>query len=92
MRLVVRLTPRAGRDRRDGWGKDGAGRAYLKVRVAAPPVEGQANAAMGRLIAKALRRPAGAVRIVAGETMRLKHVEIEGVDEADLVAAFGVAP
>jgi uncharacterized protein YggU (UPF0235/DUF167 family) len=47
---------------------------------------------MSRLIAKALRRPAGTVRIVAGETMRLKQVEIEGVGKADVAAAFGVAP
>ena len=92
MRLTVRLTPRAGRDRIDGWARDAAGRAYLKVKVAAAPVDGQANAAMVRLVAKAIRRPASAVRITAGETMRMKQVEIDGVGEAEVVAAFGAAP
>ena len=91
-RLAVRLTPRGGRDGIDGWARDGAGRAWLKVRIAAPPVDGAANAALVRLIAKALGRPASAVRIAAGETARLKQLEIEGVDAADLAAAFGAPP
>ncbi|HEY2112609.1 MAG TPA: DUF167 family protein [Dongiaceae bacterium] len=90
LRLVVRLTPRGGRDAIDGWARDADGRPYLKARVAAPPVDGAANAALERLIAKALNRPRGAVRIVTGEQARLKHLEIDGVAEADLAEAFGV--
>lgn len=89
MRLAVRLTPRGGRDGLGGWGRDEAGRPYLKVRVAAPPVDGAANAALVRLIAKALNRPASAVVLAAGETARVKQLEIEGVDAADIAAAFG---
>lgn len=92
MRLVVRLTPRGGRDRIDGWASDDAGRAYLKVRVAAAPVDGGANAALLRLLAKALGRPPSTLRIVAGETARLKQIEIEGVDAAAVSAVFGPAP
>lgn len=91
-RLSVRLTPRGGRDAFDGWAVDAQGRAYLKLRVAAPPVDGEANAALVRLIAKALRRPASAVTIISGETARLKLVEIDGVGEAEMEAAFGPAP
>jgi hypothetical protein len=89
VRLIVRLTPRGGRDAVEGWARGADGRPYLKARVAAPPADGEANAALTRLIAKALRRPAGAVRIVAGDQARLKQLEIEGVDEADLIRAFG---
>ena len=85
-RLAVRLTPRAGRERIDGWDQDEAGRPFLKARVAAPPVEGEANAALVRLIAKALGVPKGAVRIVSGDTARLKQLEIEGLEQAELVA------
>lgn len=92
VRLAVRLTPRAGRDRIDGWARDEAGRVYLKVKVAAAPVDGQANAALVRLIARALRRPAGAVRIASGETARFKQIEIDGAAAADVTAAFGIAP
>ena len=91
-RLAVRLTPRGGRDRIDGWGRDAAGRAYLKVRVAAPPVDGEANAALETLIAKTLKVSRGAVRIVSGETARVKQVEIDGVDDAELARVFGAAP
>ena len=90
-RLAVRLTPRGGRDRIDGWGRDGAGRSYLKVRVAAPPVDGEANAALEALIAKTLKLSRGAVRIVAGETARVKQLEIDGAEPADLERVFGVA-
>jgi uncharacterized protein (TIGR00251 family) len=89
VRLAVRLTPRGGRERIDGWARDDAGRAYLKVRVAAPPVDGEANAALVRLIARTLKLAAGAVRIASGETARIKQLEIEGIDAAALAAAFG---
>ncbi len=54
VRLAVRLTPRGGREAIDGWAADGDGRPYLKVRVAALPVEGAANAALLALLAKTL--------------------------------------
>jgi hypothetical protein len=91
LRLVVRLTPRAGRDAVEGWGRDENGRPYLKVRVAAPPVEGAANAALETLIARLLKRPKGAVRIAGGEHARLKHLEIEGATQADIQRVFGEA-
>lgn len=78
LRLAVRLTPRGGQGRIDGLGADAAGRAHLAVRVAAPPEDGAANAALVRLLAAALDVPRGAVTIASGETRRLKMVEIAG--------------
>lgn len=92
MRLAVRLTPRGGRDAVEGWAMGADGRPHLKARVAAPPVEGEANAALTALLAKTLGVGKGAVRIAAGQTGRLKQVEIEGLDEAALAAAFGPRP
>ena len=88
-RLVVRLTPRGGRDRIEGWARDALGRAYLKVRVASPAVEGRANAALERLIAKALDRPVSDVMIVAGDLARTKQLHLDGVDDLELARAFG---
>ena len=85
----MRLTPRGGRDAVEGWGRDDRGLAYLKVRVAAPPVDGQANAALEALIAKRLKRPGRAVRIASGDHGRLKHLDIEGLEPADLHRVFG---
>ncbi|MCE3289317.1 MAG: hypothetical protein K0R83_1329 [Caulobacter sp.] len=79
-RLAVRLTPRGGADRIDGWGEDAQGRPLLKVRVSAPPVEGEANAALEKLLAKALGLPKSAVAVAAGQTARVKQVQIEGLD------------
>jgi uncharacterized protein YggU (UPF0235/DUF167 family) len=89
MRLTVRVTPRGGRDAVEGWGIDAGGRRILKLRVAAAATEGAANAAVIALVAKALGRPRSAVAIALGGTARVKQLEIEGVSEADLAAAFG---
>jgi uncharacterized protein len=87
--LAVRLTPRGGADRIEGWGRDDAGRLFLKARVRAAPVEGEANAALEALLAKTLGIARSRVSVARGTTQRLKTVEIEGVDAAALEAAFG---
>jgi uncharacterized protein YggU (UPF0235/DUF167 family) len=92
MRLAVRVTPRGGRDAIEGWTADADGRPLLKVRVAAAATEGQANAAVIALIARALGRPKSAVRLARGGASRVKQLEIEGVDAAGLAAALGPPP
>ena len=82
-RFAVRLTPRGGRDAIDGVAEDGV----LRVRVAAPPVEGAANVALCRVLARALGVAPGDVRIVGGASGRRKVVEAE-VDPAHLAAAW----
>jgi uncharacterized protein YggU (UPF0235/DUF167 family) len=91
LRLTVRVTPRGGRDAVEGWTADAAGHPLLKVRVSAAAAEGAANAAVAALLAKALGVPRSAVRIVSGQTARVKRLEIAGVGEADLVGAFGAS-
>ena len=85
-RLAVRLTPRGGADRIDGWETDAAGREHLKVRVRAAPVEGEANAALEALLAKALGLPKRSVRVERGATARLKQVAVEGLDAGEVRA------
>jgi len=79
IKLEVRLTPRAGRDqiggRREG---------VLQVRVKAPPVDGKANEALRKLIAKRAGVPKSQVTIVRGERSRRKLIAIEGADSAAL--------
>ncbi|MDI7775422.1 DUF167 family protein [Asticcacaulis sp. EMRT-3] len=84
MRLVVRLTPKAAADRIDGWDKDAHDRAVLKVRVRAAPIEGRANTALIALLAKALDMPKSRITLLSGDTSRLKTLEIDGLDEAEL--------
>lgn len=83
-RLAVKLTPGASADRIDGWDVDAEGRPVLKVRVRARPVEGEANEALVKLLARTLGVPKSTVAIQRGGQSRTKIVEIDGLsgDEA----------
>ena len=83
VRFAVRVTPRAGVDRVDTV-VEGA----LRLRVAAAPADGEANAAVCRVLATELGVGRGSVRLVAGATGRRKLVEVDGVDPAALRARW----
>ena len=76
--IRVRLQPRASSSRITGE-KDGV----IQVRVTAPPVDGEANAALEKLVAKKLGIAKSKVKVVKGETSREKLLEIDGVGEED---------
>jgi len=56
----------------------------LRVRLAAPPVDGAANDELIRVLARAFKVSRSAVTIISGHTGRLKQVSIEGVSESAL--------
>ena len=85
--VAVRLTPKGGRDAIDGIDVLSDGRAVLKVRVAAPPSEGEANSALCRLIARAVGVPPRDVAVAAGATARIKRLAIAG-DPVRLIASL----
>jgi uncharacterized protein (TIGR00251 family) len=85
--IAVRLTPRGGRDGIDGIAQLADGRSVLKVRVRAAASEGEANAALVKLIARTLGVPTSDVSLVAGTSARLKRVKINGAG-ARLTAAL----
>ena len=74
--LMVRVTPRAARSGISGLATLADGRQALAVRIAAPPVEGAANAALVALLAASLHLRRSAIRIVAGDGSRLKRVHL----------------
>lgn len=80
--LFVRLTPKAALDRLEGVETSADGRSHLKARVRAVPENGAANAALQKLLAKALGVPASAVSVVSGGTSRLKTLRISGEPRA----------
>jgi len=94
VRIAVRLTPKGGRDAIDGWAQDAEGRALLKARVAAPPEDGKANAALIALLAKRLGLAKSAVSIASGDTSRLKQVDLMGPADylQGVLDALGDAP
>ena len=85
--LSVRLTPKGGRDGIDGIELLADGRSALKVRVRAAASEGEANAALIRLLAKAVGVPPRDVALSAGVTARIKRLTIAG-DGPTLIAAL----
>jgi uncharacterized protein len=76
--LAVRLTPKGGRDAIEGIEQLADGRNVLKVRVRAAASEGEANAALIKVVAKALDVAPREVSLVAGATARLKRLKITG--------------
>jgi uncharacterized protein (TIGR00251 family) len=56
----------------------------IKIRLAAPPVDGAANAELVSFVAELLGVAKSKVRVVAGESSRRKMIEVEGADEQKL--------
>ena len=82
-RIDVYVQPRASKTVIAGL-HDGA----IKIRLAAPPVDGAANAALVEFMAARLGIARSRVRIAAGETSRRKVIEIDGFDAASVSATL----
>jgi uncharacterized protein YggU (UPF0235/DUF167 family) len=78
LKLRVRVTPRGGRDAVEGVGADSDAAPHVKVRVAAAPVDGDANDAVEKIVAKWLGVPKSKVGVVGGATVRLKTLMVDG--------------
>jgi uncharacterized protein (TIGR00251 family) len=78
-RLQLKVVPGASRSEIVGWLGD-----ELKVRVAAPPEKGKANAAVEALVARALSLPPRAVTLISGASSAHKAVEIQGLSRDDI--------
>jgi uncharacterized protein (TIGR00251 family) len=83
VQIEVRLRPRGGGDELLGI-EDGV----LRARVSAPPVDGKANRALCRLIAKRAGVAPSKVSVVRGKKSRDKLVRVEGIGAEALMAAL----
>ncbi len=98
LELVLRLTPKGGQDRIDGIKQDAYGKPVLAVRVSAPPVDGAANKALLKFLAKACGASKSRIRFISGETARIKRLMLEGDGEkfaaalAAMAKCRGIAP
>lgn len=77
----VRVFPKAARPGIAGVDLDAEGRAYLKVRLGAPPEGGKANRELVLLLAKAWKVAPGRIGLVAGFKSRRKVVSLSGEPE-----------
>jgi uncharacterized protein (TIGR00251 family) len=85
--IAVRVTPRSSKPGIGCWREGADGREELEIRVAAAPVDGEANAAVIKLLAKALGVPKGSIEIVGGEASRHKRIALP-LHEAEIRARF----
>lgn len=72
--VAIRVSPRSARPGIGGWRAGADGREELEVRVAAAPSDGDANAAVIALLAKALGISRSEVTIISGGASRHKRV------------------
>jgi uncharacterized protein (TIGR00251 family) len=79
--VLVRVQPRASKDEIAGE-MGGA----LKIRLCAPAVEDRANEVLIEFLARLLKTPNAAVRILSGERSRTKRLEIRGVTRQQILA------
>ena len=82
--LPIRLQPGAAADRIDGWTTDAEGRPVLTVRVRARPIEGEANDALIRMLAKSLGVPKSSISVGRGGQSRSKMIVVQGLDDEEL--------
>ena len=76
--VVVRLTPKGGRDEIEGIEHLADGRAVLKARVRAAASDGEANSALARLLARTLDVAPREIALIGGATSRIKRLLIRG--------------
>lgn len=62
----------------------------LKVALTAPPVDGKANEALCRFVAKALRLPKTAVRLSSGQSSRRKVLTVHGLEAEEIAVRLCV--
>ncbi len=77
--LTVRVVPRASKSEIMGE-HDGA----LKIRIAAPPVDGAANQELIKVLARFFEVAKSAIEIISGETSTTKRVRIKGANAQKL--------
>ena len=83
MKIALKVTPGARKNEILGWEEDypQIGRV-LRVKIAAPPVEGKANKEIVAFMAKTLGIPKSSVELLHGSTGRIKLIQVP--DGADL--------
>jgi len=83
--VSVRVVPRSSKE-----GVAGFEGGVVRIRLNAPPVEGKANEALVRFLAKTVGVPKSRITLVKGEKGRNKIVRVDGITREALMAALGL--
>jgi uncharacterized protein (TIGR00251 family) len=86
VRLRIRAQPKASKTELAGEHGDA-----LKIRIAAPPVDGEANRELLRFLAKRLHVTGSSIRVVSGESGRNKVIEVQGTSPTAILAALNMS-
>jgi uncharacterized protein len=79
--ISVKVLPKSSRDEIIGMEE-----GICKVKIKAPPVDGKANKALIKVLAKEFNLPRKSIEIISGWTSRLKRVRISGLTQKDLTS------
>lgn len=82
--LHCKLVPNARKSEILSWEEDAAGRPILKIRLAAPALEGKANRALISFLSEALEVPRATIVLVQGERSRTKRLRFETLRPEEL--------
>ena len=85
--IKLHIQPQASRTEISGEYGDGKA-VRLKIRIAAPPVDGEANQELIRFLKKLTNVPRARIRILRGETSKSKDVLLEGVTWSEVAESF----
>lgn len=84
--LEIKVQPRSSRNQILGE-QDGV----LRVKLTAPPVDGEANQALLEFLARQLNIPRKNLRIIRGESSRQKLLEVTGLSGSEVVKLLGMS-
>ncbi len=84
--LEIKVQPRSSRNQILGE-KEGA----LRVKLTAPPVDGEANRALLEFLARQLKIPRKNLRRIRGESSRQKLLEVTGLSGGDVMKRLGLS-
>ena len=86
VRLTLHIQPRASKS-----GVAGPHGDAVKIRVAAPPVDGAANAELARFLAETLGVTRAQVQLISGDSGRRKVVKVAGISVREAAARLGLS-
>lgn len=85
MLISIHITPKSAKNQIIGWEIGADGKKFLKIKIAAPPEDGKANAELIKFLSKEWKVAKSELEIVSGDTSRHKRIRINNDAFANLI-------